>query len=59
MEDNTEYDAAVKGLESEDGLNISDSDLKPGLAVIWNYRGLPYKARLLEIYGKWMHVHAL
>lgn len=51
MEDNKEYSASVKALESEDGLGINDADLKPRKSVIWNYRGVPYSADILEVHG--------
>jgi len=51
VEDNKEYVASVKALESEDGLGLCDSDLVLGKSVVWNYRGLPYSAEIIEIHG--------
>lgn len=39
-------------LESEDGLGLTESDIKKGEKVVWQYCGVPYDAEILEVLGK-------
>ena len=53
LEDNKKnYLCPAAKLEAEDGLGLSHSDIELGRNVIWKYRGAPYEAEILAVYGK-------
>ena len=38
-------------METDEGLEIKEEELDIGDVVLWQYRGAPYKAKILEVHG--------
>ena len=49
LEDHKGYVSTVKNLETDEGLEVRE-ELDIG-DVVWQYRGAPYKAEILEVHG--------
>ena len=47
----TEYVSTVKNMETDEGLEIKEEELDIGDVVLWQYRGAPYKAEILQVHG--------
>ena len=50
--DNKPYLYSATKLEAEDGLGLNAADSVPREMVIWHYRGAPYEAEIISVYGK-------
>lgn len=56
LEDNKRYCSTTTSIETVDGLEVDEEEVKTGDIVIWSYRGAPYKAKILSIHGM-LNIH--
>ena len=48
--------STVKNMETDEGLEIKEEELDNEDVVLWQYRGAPYKAEILEVHGMQTHL---
>lgn len=51
LEDHKEYLSTAKNMETVDGLEVAEEELRTGDVVVWQYRGAPYKAEIQAVHG--------